>query len=539
MLWGSLQERFIDEGCISIQGSKFNSTQSEDGLIPYRGCVVPHKQLDCIITLIPSVDKIIIWQMSNDVYCDEFLADDEAMVVGLGVISKLHVPVRDMTTPDTVTSGAHRSKLHSSVSPEESSFFSVGEDGYVRCWDEYVKSQRYSFKLRQTREVTVIHVIWSINMLATGHEDGTLCMWNIDSGAKVSSNALKGSAITAITDGRSKHLDEVLIVSNRSGKLGIWNLSLFKIHLLDLPLDTMLNGFHDPSDPGIMCLAYHQSSGVLFSGGSDGYIKMARLKVDSTPPGLDYHVGNAVWKLQVTENFLLSGDENGRCVAWMIQQNKQKTSYYDSSSQFPLEVTPLCMWNWAMQGSLQCISMEQEYKNNSTRLSTFIAITRNSHTSTVLWNIKVNLQSSSVIEEKNLSPRSSQQNSIQKWLQVIIPHHLESNSITSAEERKDEEANFDCEVFPMPRGIGVMDGVTQVVGEIRHEQVEPSCIELRICEDSVRKAYENRKGSRDSLVDSARHKDDHDHSQHSIQSANVFIGSTTGIIQKHKVNLHL
>lgn len=75
----------------------------------------------------------------------------------------------------------------------------------------------------------------------------------------------------------------------------MWNLSLFRMHCLDLPLEFLCRGFHHPEDPGvstksnhfillslslptssmvgILSLSFHQRTTCFFSGGVDGIIK--------------------------------------------------------------------------------------------------------------------------------------------------------------------------------------------------------------------------------------------------------------------------
>lgn len=67
---------------------------------------------------------------------------------------------------------------------------------------------------------------------------------------RVSSRALRGTQVTAITEGKNKHNDDVLLASDRDGRLAVWNLSLFKMQCLDLPLELVTAGFHHPEDPG-------------------------------------------------------------------------------------------------------------------------------------------------------------------------------------------------------------------------------------------------------------------------------------------------
>lgn len=45
----------------------------------------------------------------------------------------------------------------SGISPEESTFFSVGEDNTVICWDEYDRTERYSFRLKESSDVFLNH----------------------------------------------------------------------------------------------------------------------------------------------------------------------------------------------------------------------------------------------------------------------------------------------------------------------------------------------------------------------------------------------
>lgn len=34
-------------------------------------------------------------------------------------------------------------------------------------------------------QVVVMRVVWSLHSIATGHEDGVMCLWNMDSGTKL------------------------------------------------------------------------------------------------------------------------------------------------------------------------------------------------------------------------------------------------------------------------------------------------------------------------------------------------------------------
>lgn len=96
---------------------------------------------------------------------------------------------------------------------------------------------------------------------------------------------MRGNPITDIAEGKNKHNDDILIASDRSGRIAVWNLSLFRMHCLDLPLELLSRGYHHPEDPGtlisigfivatgILSLSFHKLTSCLFSGGVDGIIK--------------------------------------------------------------------------------------------------------------------------------------------------------------------------------------------------------------------------------------------------------------------------
>lgn len=223
---------------------------------------------------------------------------------------------------------------------------------------------------------------------------------------RVSSTVLKG-CISAITHGVSRHQDEVLIASTDVGKIAVWNLTLFKINLLELPLDSTFNSSHHPDSPGILCLSFHLRSGCLISGGLDGSVNLQRLKMDVTPHRLDYHMGYSVWSICCTDKFLATGDEVGRCVLWLIRQRSKANRRATLEEQraalnaFPLEVVPLCVWGCAIQGSYQCIGIEQIFVHDTNTMHAFVGITKNFSKSSHVWRVSVSDISTKFLDKKN------------------------------------------------------------------------------------------------------------------------------------------
>lgn len=66
----------------------------------------------------------------------------------------VNVAVRNHRKKVTTTTPQRKnSEQVCGISPEESTFFSVGEDNNVICWDEYDRTERFSFRLKESSEV--------------------------------------------------------------------------------------------------------------------------------------------------------------------------------------------------------------------------------------------------------------------------------------------------------------------------------------------------------------------------------------------------
>ena len=138
---------------------------------------------------------------------------------------------------------------------EESMLFSCSADGVIRCWDEFLRTEVYQFKYdtsdvnevptrknknypssrasgkgismkgtssisraqpsKPTRkpdsdsrrsqhvEITCMLMLWDYHCIATGSEDGAVCLWNADLGNKLISRSLP-STVTALVTAFSK-----------------------------------------------------------------------------------------------------------------------------------------------------------------------------------------------------------------------------------------------------------------------------------------------------------------------------------------------
>ena len=110
---------------------------------------------------------------------------------------------------------------------------------------------------------------------------------------------------------------DVLIATDFSGNIVMLNLSLLKLNPLQVSIDATFSGYHDNEEPAILSLAYHDASGVIFSGGDDHSIRYWRLPKDIDFRTEKQHAG-AVCCLSTTQHVLISGDEEGIVNVWTI-----------------------------------------------------------------------------------------------------------------------------------------------------------------------------------------------------------------------------
>ena len=244
------------------------------------------------------------------------------------------------TDTDSIKTGNSTRVLR--VSKEESAFFSTGTDFTIRCWDDLDATESYQFRSKISSEFTAMKMLWNMNSIVSGHENGMLVLWNSDAGTHVSSRALQNS-ITCIIDARRSR-SHLLVASDFSGRIALWNLTQFRINPAKLPVESVFQSNHDPAEPGVLSIAFHKNSDTFFSGGVDRSIKLWKLNVEITN-SLNAH-SESVCCLECTDNYLLSGDESGEIILWLIKlpEGLGGENMVATAASLTPKVSPLCKW---------------------------------------------------------------------------------------------------------------------------------------------------------------------------------------------------
>lgn len=325
------------------------------------------------------IGDVVLWNLSNDVNCMEFVGH-EGSVVGISVPSftgasaaRTHTVAPDGSLTAGVASATAESALgplstsnqHMAmrastlqISSAEKLFFSAGhEDDTIRCWDEYDQHETYQFKSKGVSEITVMLAVWHMNRIVTGHENGAVCIWNADTGARVVSKVLRHT-VSSLVEASSAHT-KLLLGADYSGRVAMWNLTLHYLNPTQLiSVGSDFDGFHSRDDPGILSLTFHDKTKTVFSGGNDTSVQFWRLHSD-VPSGDSYTHKESVSLLRCTGSFLLSGDEDGNlhlCRILLGTTANKVSSVHTSktgaaatsaalSSLFVTGLSVLCAWN--------------------------------------------------------------------------------------------------------------------------------------------------------------------------------------------------
>ena len=205
------------------------------------------------------------------------------------------------------------------ASKEEASFFSVSTDHTIRCWDEWDGKESYQFRSKGKSEVTTTCMLWSMNIIATGHESGMLTLWNADAGTNASSTVLKAPIMSLIESKNSR--SHYLVGADFSGKIAVYNLQAYAANPSTVMVETTINSRHDKLDPSVMSLTYHALSDSYFSGGADFSVNGFRIGSETTNYFKDNGHGplqEGVMTLKCSKNYLVSGGEAGNIILWHI-----------------------------------------------------------------------------------------------------------------------------------------------------------------------------------------------------------------------------
>lgn len=349
--------------------------------------------------LLPQSGIVTKWKICRQLLYHEFLGHDNCPVIHVATrpyeseVSDNTDAVVGSELSDIEEKDGSNLPLSFQISAEEQLLFSTSADNVLLVWDDGDSGQKKNDALlRQFRgkglsEMVCATMLWGLNLTATGHEDGTLCLWNCDNGKRVSwmsksstsnggdgSSSSSSNALLSLCDVFISGQKRVLLGSDASGRIMIFNLSTLRYYPGTIPVDRILLKVHNAANPVVRCLTYHPQLQIVFSGGQDTTIRAWRL---NSPSGSEVVVNtlhtDAVTVLKCEGEFLLSGDDSGIIYLWRLSSdqsspgNRSVSSFsYDPSAKISkvyessckvINMVALCRWKLDNFGGIRSASI--------------------------------------------------------------------------------------------------------------------------------------------------------------------------------------
>ena len=184
--------------------------------------------------------------------------------------------------------------------------YSASLDNTVRAWDPYDMAT-LSVLREVSSEISCLLVSPHCDFVITGNDDGSIRLWNPDSGSTVT---LEGHTNTVTClDVASRGGQDFLLSSGYDAHVGIWDISKKKN---ELPRLEVLFRAHSLE---VLCLKANLHNGTFITSGNDKHIHVWSLASFAQVARLEGHA-EAVTCLALDGNFLLSGSEDGVVHVW-------------------------------------------------------------------------------------------------------------------------------------------------------------------------------------------------------------------------------
>ncbi len=301
----------------------------------------------------PLEESIEQLEVVRDLHCVEFLGHTDAVVA-------IVVPERMWSTASSVgkaptaddaealgekldakeeNNARSRTIVAPEVRAEEDVIFSAALDNTVRCWDDHDVSER--FRMAESKsEIASMMLLPGVNMLVTGHEDGTVRWWNPDSGSLVSA---RGHTNTVSCVAHAATAKEAFVLSaSYDSSVAVWSATprrdgrftphlegqIFDAHHASGAFGTAGARGGNGSDDGtavrvkvdrgeILCMIYHPESECIVSGGNDSLLRCWGLHSLSCAATLRGHE-DAVTCVEIDAQFLFSGSDDNTIRIWSL-----------------------------------------------------------------------------------------------------------------------------------------------------------------------------------------------------------------------------
>ena len=192
--------------------------------------------------------------------------------------------------------------------------FSAGLDNTLRQWDPYDMACVRVLTERRS-EVACMTFVSSRGILATGHDDGCLRLWNVDTGSTINMRE-HANTVSAVIAAWLRPSEEMVVSGGFDGKVCVWDVrkrGAMRPHLV-----SWFDGGGRGTGGGsceVLALLHDAAKQQLLVAGNDGVIRVFAVPSYEL---LGAHKGHseAVTCLALDGNFVFSGSEDTSVGVW-------------------------------------------------------------------------------------------------------------------------------------------------------------------------------------------------------------------------------
>ena len=184
--------------------------------------------------------------------------------------------------------------------------YSASLDNSIRCWDLYDMNCLSVIQERDSEVGCILHIPDS-NIMCSGHENGCLKLWNIDSGSCVVIPHHSDS-ITQMTV-INFHQQSYVLCASMDGYCSVWDVTKKKAARPQLETSIFI------SKKGVRCVTFDSHCSSVILGDSNGNITIWPFQEKEISRTLVGHTGG-VSRVCVDGNFIISSGEDGTIRLW-------------------------------------------------------------------------------------------------------------------------------------------------------------------------------------------------------------------------------